>query len=486
MNLEELPEFTLPVLLLGHGALAILLLFFARTSPRVRALTIRIAAGIGLLLSAGLAVAAHGSISWRGFLLVRGPALVAAAAGGCAWLISGARAALTPRVERAALVGAGAGALALASSSPWLVPTCLFALVVALAAAASMAGDRRAPHAWLGIGLGLAGVVGALAPSWLQDETWLLPASLHGWRTWLLVAGAGVLAGCIPRVGAWGPGADAGSEATPLLVGAGFVFLLRPAAAEEPWAGGALLLLALAGYVWVALADRKIGAIGAWPVLTGFGIAFTAPAAAPAVATAVLLAVAVLILMPAARPNVSLFLLPNLPLTAGFIAVSVAGATAFGRAIEAKHTADAISWSAIVVLLPVVLGTAILAARRLILRSAGGPRDRGALVAVWALTLASVAFAFLPRGLLLDAGLPGRELTGLGAAVLLGAGAAAIARARTRSAAEPLEDTDEPASEVDAPVRFRLVATVCAAMVFLGAAAGVGYLLVEGLKVGFL
>jgi hypothetical protein len=490
VNLEDLPELTLPALALGHAALSVLILCLCRTSSSTRTIAIRVAAALGTVLAAALAVASHGDLSWRGFSLETGPAVVVAVAGACAWLIVAARAHIDPRVERAALVGAGVTGLGLAASSLWLVPVCLFLLVIGLAALATVTGSRGAAYSRLGVAAGVAGVVAVLGSSWLDGEAWLYPRDLGEPRMWLLVAAAAVLAGCLPSVGAWATGSRGGAETTPLVLGAGFLFLLRPAITEQPWAAAGTLLVGAAGYLWVArkreVTGADIGGFGPWPLFVALGLALTLPSVIPGIASAALLALTVLIISPAARPSWSAFLLAYLPPSVGFVAISLAGAAAFDRAIAVSEPVDALPWSAIVLLLPLVLGSGILATRALIVGHKGGPRDRAAVLAVWLLSVTAIALGFFPHAVGLDPGRSGRELLSLGLALLLGVGAAALAGARHHSVAAAPVDPEYVSSGVAEPVPSSVAVGVLAIVLFALAVVGVGYLLVEGLKVGFL
>ncbi|MEA2498080.1 MAG: hypothetical protein QOH26_485 [Actinomycetota bacterium] len=485
MDLDELPDVTVVLLLLGHAAIAVLLLLDALAPPKLRTLTLRVAAGAGIVLSLGLAIAGRGSPEWRGFILDADRSLVAGTASACAWLLVGARARLLPRVERGALVGAGASGLALLAAGRWLVPSLLFALVVGAAAVVLLLEGRRRSYAWFGVAAGLAIATAAFTVWWLDAELWELPLAVEGWEKWLVVAAAGLLAGGLPLTGAWAQGAARGSEAAPLLVGAGFLLLLRPAAGEQPWVAASLVVLATAAYAWCAVKERKIGTVTACPILVALAVSFVAPSMVPAIAVASLLATTVLLLMPAARPTAPVLLFTHLPLTAGFGAVVVAGEVAFRRAVDAGEVIDAVPWSVVVVVLPAMVGASLLLARRLILRGAGGPIHSDARVATWLIAGASLALALFPEALLIGDGLPSREILLFGGASLLGLLTAVIVRRRAGSdVSVPLPD--EPLASPPAGPRFARTVAAAAALFSLIAVAGAAYLLVEGLKLGFL
>ena len=484
MDLNELPDATVIFLLLGHAGIAVLLLVDSFAPSKLQTLTLRVASAAGIVLAIGLAIAGRGEPEWRGFVLDPDRSLVAGAASGCAWLLVGARARLLPRPERGALIGAGASGLALLAAGRWLVPSLLFFVVVGAAAMILLSEGRRRAFAAVGIAAGSTLAIAASILWWHNSEAWVLPLFLGGWERWLLVGAAGFLAGGLPWIGAWAQGAARGSEAAPLLVGAGFLLLLRPAAGEQPWVGASLFLVATAGYVWSAVKERPIGTVVAWPILVALGVAFVAPAAIPGIAVASVLAVTVLMLMPAARPSAPVLLFTHVPPTAGFAAVALAGEVAFRRAVEAPDVADAIPWSAIVVLLPALVGASLLLARRLIVRGSGGPSHSDARVATWLVAGVAIALGLFPDALLLSDGLAMREALLFGGAAIAGLLTALLVKRRTAASAPALEE-DEVVPELPAP-RFARTVGAVAGVLCLATLGGTAYLLVEGLKLGFL
>ena len=143
MDLGGLPGDSLPFFLLGPAVLSLLLLCARPGSPHLRRFAIRAASVVGILLAVGMAFQAREESVWRGFGLARGPCLIAGVAIGCAWLVTGVRATREPGVERPALVGVAASALALMATAEWLVLVELFAVAFVVAfAAASTRGER--------------------------------------------------------------------------------------------------------------------------------------------------------------------------------------------------------------------------------------------------------------------------------------------------------------------------------------------------------
>jgi hypothetical protein len=481
MHLEDLPGWTVPSLLLAPAALSLILLLFTFAGHSVRSAASRVAGVLGVLLSVAFVISSHGGLVWRGTFLSTGPALVAGTAAACSWLLIAVGAGAEPRPERAALVGAGATSLLLISVSEWLVLVCLFLVTLTFAAAASMSRGRRASAAWMGIAGGTALVVGGLGAAWLDHELWRFP-SLTGWRMWVVVGGAGSITGCVPLLGAWASGADPGSESAPLLLGAGFIFLLRASPGTQPWVAAGLLLMVALGYSWSASGDRKLGTFAPWPVTGAFALGLAAPGVIPVIGTATILALSVVILSPRSGAGATLLLVPHLPLTAGFAALLVTGEVAFTNATRAATASVAVPWSLIVFALPVALIAANSATASLVRRTIGGRIDRGAWVGAWVLAAASSALALIPRAVSLPS-LAGRDLVLLGSALFAGVMAAALVARRHRSVPEARAGEAEATAE---PMRFR-VATAIAALIFgLGSVAGTGYLLVEGLRVGFL
>lgn len=481
MVLDKVSELGVAFLLLGHAALGVLLLFNAFSAPRLQTLTIRAAAAAGVILSVALALAGRGDAVWRGFALGPERTLIAAVAIGCAWLVVGARAALSPRTERAALVGTAGSALALWGAGQWLVPSSLYAVVLAAAAVALLLEGRRRAYGWLGIGFGLAGALAALTLWWLDAQTWELPLALPGWERWLL-AGSVVLFAGAPLLGAWANGAQRGSEAVPLVAGFGFLLLVRPAVGEQPWVGASLLVVGVLAYLWGSWSERKIGAVAGWPFVVALAFILIAPEVGSAIAVATLLLQSVLVLMPAARPALPLFMLPHLPLTAGFAAALVVGETAFRRAVDTEDVVDAIPWSVVVVILPLLAVAALFLCRRLILRGAGGSQHRDAQIAVGILAATSLGLALSPEISFIGDGLPIEEVVLFGLAAVVAIVAVVIAR---RAATPELAAEETPVGPEPAP-RYERPTVVVAALLSLGSAGCAAYLLVEGLKLGFL
>jgi hypothetical protein len=479
--LDEVPETGVAFLLLGHAGLGVLLLAHAFSAPRLQTLTIRAAAVAGVILSVSLGLAGRGDAAWRGFDLGPERTLIAAVAIACAWVIVGAGAAMSPRTERAALIGTAGSALALWASGQWLVPSLLYAVVVATASVVLMLKERRRVYGWLGIALALGGTVAAFTVWWLDAQTWDLPFALSGWERWLL-AGSVVLFAGAPLLGAWANGAQRGSEAVPIVAGLGFLLLVRPAVGEQPWVGASLLVLGFLAYLWSSWSERKIGAAAGWPFVVGLAFILIAPQVAPAIAVATLLLQSTLVLMPSARPALPLFMLPHLPLTAGFAAALVVGETAFRRAVDTEDVVDAIPWSVVVVILPLLAAAALLLCRRLILRGAGGPRLRDAQIGVGVLAAASVGFALFPEASFIGDGLPLEEVVLFGLAGAVAIGAVLVARRGTTSQPTP----EEPLLEPEPGPRFVRPTAVVAALLSVGSVGCAAYLLVEGLKLGFL
>ncbi|MEA2460901.1 MAG: hypothetical protein QOH90_1078, partial [Actinomycetota bacterium] len=301
MDLGGLPGDSLPFFLLGPAVLSLLLLCARPGPPHLRRIAIRSASLVGILLAVGMAFQARDGSAWRGFLLARAPCLIAGVAIGCAWLLVAVRASVETRVERPALVGVAASALALTATTQWLVPLELFAVVLVVAFAASSSGRPRSPYASLAAGVGTAMVVAALASTWLDTDAWQVPTSLSDWQMWVALGGAGLLGGCIPWSGPWADGARPGSEASPLLVGAAFLFLLRIAPGEQVWVGAVVVVIGAAGFLLATRGRPTIGFSAPWPLVTGFAIALTVPSATSVAAVAAISAATVLLLAPSAR-----------------------------------------------------------------------------------------------------------------------------------------------------------------------------------------
>ena len=494
-----------PVLLLGHAGLAVVAVGAGFLGVRWRRRTLVPLCLIGLALGVTLAVAAGSDEVWRTNRL--GPGTVLPALGvSAAWLVAAAAPAARGRWMTVATTAVAASCLAMAGTTEWVAPALVFFGGLALATAA-LAETDRAPQVAIAVFVATVAAAVALGSRALEGEAWSLAGGIDGWARYVLIGAAVVQAGALPALGVWDLVNRGGAAALPLVVAGAFVFM--DLALDEPdrWAALALVVLALAVTAWALL--RTVTSVSfsvAALILFLLATVAASPAALPAAAAAAIAVVGGAVLWPLAgddaSPERSLVLAPIAAMPA-VAALAIAGVTAVESSTLAEGEIEKVPWTLVVVLLGVVAAAMAGVAARTGSAGRGAPIDSGrswfaslrrgeshawSLLALRALVVASIAFTYAPSGFLggtvsFLGGEP-RQLALLGAAVIVGGATAWLSGRR----GVEVKRVESPLV-YDIPQPFPLLARVLtwtALVLGVATVAAVGWVVTEGLRVGFL
>lgn len=473
-----------PALLLAHAVLGGFLLTFAAASDAAKGRAVRAAGTIGVLLGLALVVARSSIAPWRGIAFEPGGAAIAGASVACAWGLAMALDIGRDRWWVGATVGVGSTALLLMAGSMWTAPALMFAGVLLLASTLIL--ERTSRAAWVVVAIADAASIAALAGYSLDVETWRLPGEVHGASAIPFGVSLVLRAGALPRVGIARTIASPGAAFIPLVVGSGFVLMVRFLDRPEPLGAAAALTLACV----VALAPvvrRSLDpvTVAAWPVLLGAGIGLaSAPAGVPAAVGAVLGSTAV-VLWPDALDRGRLsraLLLTCIAPNVAFAALATAASGAFVAATSVTEPLDAAAWAIVSVLLPAALAAGVAFGVLVARTESGGGYHPEAVFMTWLLAGGTVA-----AGWMLGAGGVYEALGGIPAAGLfalaLASGVFAAARVRGLELASV-----GPLAKV-ANRRPRDVgrwAAGVALLVSVASVVAIAWFTVDGLRLGFL
>jgi len=485
----------IPTLLLGHAGLALVLLIGGLVPRANRVLLVRVVAGLGVVLGATLAVASGRTETWRTAQLDSEHAVLAGVTIACAWLLIAALDRDHGRWDVAALIGVGCTGIALMGTNRWLVPGLMFSFVASFAIAAAVSTFQHRGEVWLQIFATGAAIVGAILVDWQNTESWVSPGGIEGWAFWLLAGGVAVRAGALPVFGMWRLCGCSAAAGAPLLVGSAFIVLGGPGSRTEPWLTVGLLAASAVVIAWALFVKREGDVAGSWPVLVALAVSFAAPGAVFGAGIAAVLAVSAAgtgLHDRYAGDPARAFVVAFAPLTIGFSVLAAGATVAFERATGATTDAESIPWTAAAALFPVALAAGLTLASRLS-RGAGAARGRAGVTALTtlALFLAAAGFGLFPDtlGQLPASALgPQRSVLVLQLVALAAAIAAGILTFRTGYATQHLSRASyEPVRE---HVAIRTLpawpAAALASLLAFGGAATVGWLTIEGLRVGFL
>lgn len=387
----------------------------------------------------------------------------------------------------AAQVGVASSALITFAAGSWAVPALLFWLVSSLAIASIVATSRRRATVWSALALSDAAVVGVVASTVLETESWAL-AAIEGWRIPVIIGAALLRAGAIPLSGQWPIDRATSATAVPLLVAGASVLVARFVSAPQPLFALGALVIGLIAAASAALWRFDMRSIGSFVVAVMLGLGVAIPSALAAAALAAVCAATAVALWPQARGRGRLTrggVLAGAPPTIAFAAIAAAAVTAFDR----SHTVSGLegaAWAGIAGALPVALAAGVALGAMAARREPSDDFEPPAVIATWVVFAFSVVTgiwigAFVPAG----NAVVGGSTRALYLVALIAAVPAAL-RA-PRSASHPAYSATEVLlSETLPPRPARLAILTIATVVGAGAVAGVTYLTVIGLRQGFL
>jgi hypothetical protein len=267
----------------------------------------------------------------------------------------------------------------------------------------------------------------------------------------------------------------------------GFVTVDKVGGPAEPWLAACLLVLALAMAVGAWVSRLTVVAVGAWSGATFAAIVFASPGASVVAGVAAVIAIGAIALWPRARGRGRMsrgLIASYAPPTVAFGAVVAAEARAFTAATASGNLE--VAWSATAALLPLVLAAGVVIGCGMARTPASDEFEPEAVLATWGLLGgAMVAGAFLQSVAEVPA-VVARSSAPLVYPVALGAGIFVAARVpEATSTATPIP----PASSdgvLALPRRVDQGISGAAAVIALLTVAGIGWLTIEGLAVGFL
>jgi len=472
------------LLLFVHAALGAVLLAFAAASGATQQRAVRAAGALGVLLGLALVVVRSSLSPWRAVAFEPGSAAIAGAAVACAWGLAMALDIGRDRWWVGATVGVGSTALLFVAGSTWTVPALLFAGILGLASALMLARSSRT--AWVVVALADAALIVALAGYSLDVESWRLPDDVHG--VFAIPFGVSLVlrVGALPRLGIARSIASPAAAFIPLVIGSGFVLMVRLLDRPEPVAAaGALGLACVVALMPVVRRSLDPVTVAAWPVLLGAGIGLASgPAGVPAAVGGVVGSTAI-VLWPHAldrgrlsRALVLTCIAPNVL----FAALATAASGAFVAATSVSDPLDAAAWAIVSILLPTVLAAGVAFGVVVARTETGGSYHPEAVFMTWLLLAGAVA-----AGWMLGAGGVYESLGGLPAVGLLigalacGLFAAVRVRGRARASIGPLAKVT-----IERPRDLGRWAAGAALVVTVATVAAIAWFTVEGLRLGFL
>ena len=472
------------VLLFAHAALGGVLLAFAAASDATKQKAVRGAGVAGVVLGLVLVVYRSSMSPWRAVAFEPGGAAIAGTAVACAWGLTMALDIERDRWWIASAVGVGSTALLFVAGATWTAPALMFAGVLGLASALVLGRSNRA--AWMVVALADAALIAALAGYSLDVESWRLPDEVHGLFAVPFAVSLVLRSGALPRLGIARSIAAPAAAFAPLVIGSGFLLMIRLLDRPEPLAAaGALTIACVVALMPVVRRSLDPVTVLAWPVLLGAGIGLASgPAGVPAAVGAGVGSTAI-VLWPQAldrgrlsRSLVLTCIAPNVL----FAALATAASGAFVAATSVSEPLDAAAWATVSILLPGVLAAGVAFGVVVARTEPGGGYHPEAVFMTWLLVAGAVA-----AGWMLGAGGVYQSLGGLPAAGLLvaalacGVGAAWRARGREVVSVGPLARvTNEVPRDLG---RWAAGAALAVSVAGIGA---VAWFTVEGLRLGFL
>ena len=357
------------------------------SADRARALT---GAGVVGAVSALLLFLRAGSeSSWGSLSLQEGPAVAAAAAVLCAWLLVLASDDGRGCWEIGALVGAGSTALIGFSLNQWIAPALLFWICLSAATAVAGATSDGTRSTRAVTGLSDACVVGALATWALREETWRMPEALDGPTLVLALIGIALRVGVLPRIGLWELAGGANVALIPLLVGSVFALVPSLSAGEEVGVALPFLVGGMLAALWCVIRAPQVVLVAGWVVASMLAVTFIEPEALGKAASAAALAATATLLWPwtggRAGPERGL-VVALVPLTAGFGPIVGGAIVSFDRSSTAESVLGAAPWTAFAALLPAALAAGVTMGAAIARRDEPETYRPVAVLATWAVT----------------------------------------------------------------------------------------------------
>ena len=462
-------------LVLGHVALGLLGLIagFLPGSSRV---VLRVLAIGGAALALVTLANPSGLDAWRTLEPAEPVVAIVAVGTLVAWIVAAAR----PVREVLALVGVAASGLFLFATGAWIAPALAFWLCSSIALAAA----HRDGAWWISLALSDLALVAATVPEAVTNAAWAFPDAPGSWQHWAIAAAVVARSGALLHVGAWRLTGNDAAPVVPLALTSALVIAARLGGRPEPWLAAALLAAGFGLALMVLLRGPSIVAIGTWVSTVFASLVIAHPGAAAASAWAGVVATGVVSLWPFARGRgamsraAALALVPPSP---AFAAIALVAAAAFVRSTGGAGT-DRFAWAAVAALLPLVLASAVAVGARAAQTARSDDFEPAPVIATWALVVVTLAVgifgSYLPGSSVGE-----RSDTALFAvAAVVGGFGALRARGPRPAATQP-----PPAIGIASFGRtLTVMLTVLSALGGAVACAGVGWLLLEGLQVGFL
>jgi hypothetical protein len=444
----------------------------------------RVAATFGVLLAVALVMFRSTLEPWRAIAFEPESAAIGGVAVACAWGLSMALDLGRDRWWVGAAVGVGSTASLGVAGAVWIVPALLFAGGLFAASALTLARSNRA--AWLAIAISDGALVAALAGYAMDAGAWELPAEMRGAVAVPLAISLLLRGGAIPRTGLAITAGTPAAAIAPLVIGSAFVILVRLVERPEPVAAAAGLLCACV-VALLAVARRPLAPalVGAWPVLLGAGLVLASDRAAVLASVAAIVGVTTVLLWPDALERGRLsrgFVLSSIAPNVMFGAIATAAADAFVNATSAADPTDAAAWVMTSALLPVAVAAGVALGVVVARAEPRGGYHPEAVFMTWMLLAGSVAAGFV-----VGAGGVYESVGGMPAVVLFGGAlvCGAIAARRVRERHLPPVEALAPAV-LTAPRELGVWAAGAAFAGLIATAAAIGWLTIDGLRVGFL
>ena len=461
--------------MLGHAALGLLGLL-AGFHPGSARVVLRALAIGGAALALVTLADASGLDAWRTLEPTEPVVAIVAVGALVAWIVTAAR----PLREVLALVGVAISGLFLFATGAWIAPALAFWLCSSIALAAT----HRDGAWWISLALSDLALVAATVPEAVTNAAWAFPDAPGSWQHWAIAAAVVVRSGAVLHVGAWRLTGSYAAPVVPLAVTSAMVIAARLGGPPAPWLSATLLMGGFGLALFVLLRGSSIVAIGTWVSAVFASLVIAHPVAALASAWAGVVVAGVVSLWPFARGRgamsraAALALVPPSP---AFAAIALVAAAAFVRSTGGAGT-DRFAWAAVAALLPLVLASAVAVAARAAQTARSDDFEPAPVIATWALVVATLTAGIF------GSYLPGPSVgergdTALFAVAAVVGGFGALRARGLRPAATQPPPTIGVVSLGRTPTAL---VTVVSALGGAVAIAGVVWLLVEGLRVGFL
>jgi hypothetical protein len=368
--------------------------------PMARARFVFFASFAGVGAAAALFLLRHSGAEWRTTLIRPGPAVAAAVAAACAWLLVGVLNPGEGQWQRATLTGVAATGLALFAANEWIVPALLFWAAHSAALWFLFEDHPQSATARMLQAISDVAFVAALTTHAISEETWTVPGEADGIVFGLAAVAAVIRVGLLPLVTTDTAEGRSGPE-LPLVAGGAFVLVTGLAEAEQPWLGLALVVVAFAMGLWCVLRGRlDLGVISAWGPVVMLAVLFVVPGAPWQAAAGGLFTLTAALLWPHALGRAQIergLLLALVPPAAAFSAIVVAAVATFDQSTAGKTLIDAIPWAAVTALLPGVLALGIALGTRVARQREPETYEPGAVIATWCVFVAALASGMWPR-----------------------------------------------------------------------------------------